>query len=86
MPVNNVVAIYARENGQGMAFEVTRPSSSGDTAVVAATEDVAAAVVTSGLTAVPSAQGEQAGGALIEPNDNSDPPKSGGRPRLTRIK
>ncbi|HXA46672.1 MAG TPA: ClpXP protease specificity-enhancing factor, partial [Burkholderiaceae bacterium] len=25
VPVDNVVAIYARENGQGMAFEVTRP-------------------------------------------------------------
>src|SRR3954462_12358399 len=24
VPVDNVVAIYARENGQGMAFEVTR--------------------------------------------------------------
>jgi len=30
IPVENVSAIYARENGQGMAFEVARPSESGE--------------------------------------------------------
>lgn len=29
IPVDNVVAIYARENGQGMAFEVTRKQDAG---------------------------------------------------------
>jgi len=27
VPIKNVSAIYARENGQGMAFEVTRPAN-----------------------------------------------------------
>jgi len=37
VPVDNVAAIYARENGQGMAFEVGEPA---DGEAVAAEEDV----------------------------------------------
>lgn len=82
IPVENVVAIYARENGQGMAFEVTpaaaeeREEESGDEKPNGPT-----------LAAVPSQQDsaletEPGSG----PNDNDDPPKKGGRPTLTRIK
>ena len=38
VPVDAVVAIYARENGQGMAFEPTPAPVAGDTAEVSAGE------------------------------------------------
>jgi stringent starvation protein B len=79
VPVNNVMAIYANENGQGMAFEVQ----------AAATEAPAPERASSPmLAAVPSDMGE----ARSEPEagtpggDGNEPPKKGGRPTLTRIK
>ncbi|CAN5274732.1 ClpXP protease specificity-enhancing factor [soil metagenome] len=89
VPVDNVVAIYARENGQGMAFEITRsvaPAEGSKTGAEEGAADAGVPAVTPGLTAVPSAPAEQGAGSTSEPDDNSDPPKSGGRPRLTRIK
>ncbi len=79
IPVENVVAIYARENGQGMAFEVS-PVSSDERAGEGGSK-------TPPLSAVPQPEGEtsdvpQAGG----PDDDNEPPKKGGRPTLTRIK
>lgn len=80
VPVENVVAIYARENGQGMAFEVTKlPLSDDDSGA----QDSA----TPALSAVPAPTGEHADvNASTDPDDNSNPPKKGGRPTLTRIK
>ncbi|WP_076593147.1 ClpXP protease specificity-enhancing factor [Herminiimonas arsenitoxidans] len=89
VPVDNVVAIYARENGQGMAFEASNKSSDeqADDAD-AAPADQAPASSAPALTSVPTAQNK--------PNDKDeddagsddvpDPPKKGGRPTLTRIK
>jgi stringent starvation protein B len=51
VPVAAVAAIYARENGQGMAFELGEAS-------------------------------EQ----LDAPSDTGEPPKSGGKPTLKRVK
>lgn len=83
IPVENVVAIYARENGQGMAFEVSAlpvrdDSDEGD-------EDASKGPA---LTAVPGTPGEHASPpAKSNPDDNNDSPKKGGgRPTLTRIK
>jgi stringent starvation protein B len=89
IPVQNVVAIYARENGQGMAFEASTVAPQEEEA---ATEDPAKAPA---LSAVPPADsdtvekgdgpdesGEPPGG---EPSGGA-PPKKGGRPTLTRIK
>ena len=89
VPVENVVAIYARENGQGMAFEVSRvPASDGkspDESVSNASPSNASSAPN--LTAVPAAQSEQPNESSENgPPDDSDPPKNGGRPRLTRIK
>jgi stringent starvation protein B len=88
VPVDNVVAIYARENGQGMAFEAT--SRSGDTQVAdEQAENFSGSQPASSsapaLSSVPTAHkpDENADG---EPNDVPDPPKKGGRPTLTRIK
>jgi stringent starvation protein B len=87
VPVANVVAIYARENGQGMAFDV--PKSLGDDQFEEQDEGAKeTAASTPSLTAVTSAtQGKKAPDALVTtPGDNTDPPKKGGRPTLTRIK
>jgi stringent starvation protein B len=81
VPVENVVAIYARENGQGMAFEVsTLPARDDDNADAGAGEEAAP-----GLAAVPSSKGDDAP-TQAGPDDNPDPPKKGGRPALTRVK
>lgn len=81
VPVNNVMAIYANENGQGMAFEVLEHAADEATAPTAERASVPA------LAAVPSEQAEarpaaDAGG----PGDDGEPPKKGGRPTLTRVK
>lgn len=81
IPVDNVVAIYARENGQGMAFEVT-PLPLGEDEQTA--EDAAKS---SSLSAVPGTHIDQPNPSeQADPGDNTDPPKKGGRPTLTRIK
>lgn len=80
VPVDNVVAIYARENGQGMAFEVTRKPESADQPAASQAEPPT-------LTAVPSSQAESAETETDPaPDDTPEPPKKGGRPTLTRIK
>ena len=80
VPVNNVLAIYANENGQGMAFEVSAAS----TAPSAPPSPDAPAPA---LASVPTAAAEKPAPALSQiPDDNDEPPKKGGRPTLTRIK
>jgi stringent starvation protein B len=76
VPVENVVAIYARENGQGMAFEVAKLPGSDEEG--GAEESTAPA-----LSAVPSPADTS---TASDPDNNPDPPKKGGRPTLTRIK
>ena len=82
IPVHNVLAIYANENGQGMAFEVgeapeaTAPSEAGAPAAPT-------------LSAVPSKGIDSpvvADIAPTAPDGDDEPPKKGGRPTLTRIK
>ncbi|MTV41593.1 ClpXP protease specificity-enhancing factor [Duganella radicis] len=78
IPVNNVMAIYANENGQGMAFEPQLGQSPAP--AEPEPEEAPAAPV---LSAVPPAASEAKTDA---PGDDTDPPKKGGRPTLTRIK
>jgi stringent starvation protein B len=80
VPVNNVMAIYANENGQGMAFE---PQVGGAEAPSAADENDAPAPV---LSAVPAPAAEPKTEAPGAPDGDNEPPKKGGRPTLTRIK
>lgn len=78
VPVDNVVAIYARENGQGMAFEVTKKPER------EAPAEAPPAAEAPTLTAVPTPQSDS---QENQPDDTPDPPKKGGgRPTLTRIK
>jgi stringent starvation protein B len=79
IPVTNVLAIYANENGQGMAFDVTAPTA--DAAASASTAPEPVNTPTPALSAVPSAPE-----AASQPDGDNEPPKKGGRPTLTRIK
>lgn len=83
VPIERVIAIYARENGQGMAFEVPRALPAGaDAAPPPASEPSSggrAALVPSATVAA-----DQTGSGIGKRGE--PPPKPGGRPRLTRIK
>ena len=83
VPVHNVLAIYANENGQGMAFEVT--GTAPETPAQSVTESVVSSAPT--LSSVPSSTPDSVSmEAVSVPDDNGEPPKKGGRPTLTRIK
>lgn len=90
VPVDNVIAIYARENGQGMAFDV--PKLAPAEAPAEAPTDAPSETAVTALTAVPSTNSDDAGAQAADsapgeaPNGDDQPPKKGGRPTLTRIK
>ncbi len=87
VPVNRVIAIYARENGQGMAFPVAVPAEGG--------EDLPKP---SPLSSVPAAGAPGEDDAKVvqlvtpEPSASDEPegepprPPSGPRPALKRVK
>ena len=79
VPVANVMAIYANENGQGMAFE---PQTGGAEAAAPAEETSAPAPM---LASVPAPSPESKPEAPQAPDGDDEPPKKGGRPTLTRI-
>ena len=83
VPVDNVLAIYARENGQGMAFDVVKPSSD-EIQAVEDQIDTPARAEPASLTSVPTQAADKIEGT--PPDGNDEPPKKGGRPTLTRIK
>ncbi|WP_312513576.1 ClpXP protease specificity-enhancing factor [Massilia sp.] len=83
IPVQNVLAIYANENGQGMAFEVNTTASE------TPAPEAESAPAAPSLSAVPSkgVDSPVVNEAASTPSDGDDePPKKGGRPTLTRIK
>ncbi|MDB5958354.1 ClpXP protease specificity-enhancing factor [Ramlibacter sp.] len=90
VPVSRVIAIYARENGQGMAFPVPVPGG-------ATTEEApAGGKPSSPLSSVPAAPSDTEGKVvqLVTPDETAakppepEPPKppSGPRPALKRVK
>jgi stringent starvation protein B len=81
IPVQNVLAIYANENGQGMAFDVS--TTAAETAPASAPEP---ALSSPGLSAVPGKTSTPPAEVSHLPDDDNEPPKKGGRPTLTRIK
>ena len=86
VPVDHVIAIYARENGQGMAFPVPTDAPAGMTATTDASAPAAAGAKSPKLTLADVAP---AGGEATpqERADETPPdPPSGGRPALKRIK
>ncbi len=92
VPVDNVSAIYARENGQGMAFEVRRDEpqerkkrSDGKKAQPAKEADAPARVGAPVLAPV-SNSATQVADDDGDGKPDPEPPKTRGRPRLTRVK
>ncbi|MBS0316866.1 MAG: ClpXP protease specificity-enhancing factor [Proteobacteria bacterium] len=85
IPVGRVIAIYARENGQGMAFPVAVPNAPADEPAKAP-----------GLSPVPDAASGDAGRVVpiapaelaTTPAGDDEPPRppGGGRPSLKRVK
>ena len=86
VPIDHVIAIYARENGQGMAFPM--PTDASAPAEGAPRPGTAAAPTAPrgprlALTDVSDSGQGAAGGPDLAP---PEPPVSGGRPSLKRIK
>jgi stringent starvation protein B len=84
VPVANVIAIYAQENNQGMAFEVTPPGEHGNVVLhEAGTATEPPAATGPKLTSVPQARPED--DTPPDPEDGG-PSKKADRPTLKRIK
>ena len=84
VPVEKVIAVYARESGQGMAFDVPRHVS-GTPETAGADNDVARTLPgPTPIALVPIRA--PAGADNHEPSDPPTPPRPGDRPKLTRIK
>ncbi|MCH7341943.1 ClpXP protease specificity-enhancing factor [Pelomonas sp. CA6] len=89
VPVDHVVAIYARENGQGMAFPAPTPEES----VAVVSPPASAPAPARGLRLASEADAEAPAEDVLEPGDepgDDDPgpgaPATGGRPALKRVK
>ncbi|HEU0203450.1 MAG TPA: ClpXP protease specificity-enhancing factor [Burkholderiaceae bacterium] len=88
IPIARVIAVYARENGQGMAFDVPRaltpagvePATGGASAGVPRTLEMPRGAG----ALVPVSPSDQSNGDREPPPPG--PAKPGERPRLTRIK
>ncbi len=74
VPVSHVIAIYARENGQGMAFPAPAPGTGAPAAVEPPPAPAAS------LRAVPPEDGQE------PPPGGDGPGRPGGRPQLKRVK
>ena len=72
VPMDRVLAIYAKENGQGMAFPLLASSASPTSTAPVEQPSAALTTVTSDKSDTPNPEGPRPGG--------------GGRPSLTRIK
>ena len=85
IPVDNVLAIYARENGQGMAFEVTRPEEGATETPQLPTSDSDSGSDRQKSGAEPTLSAVP-GSEPRERDDDEPQPPRGPRPTLTRIK
>lgn len=92
VPVDHVIAIYARENGQGMAFPMpTEASSAGTASAESASASREEARPATGLRLARTDGATPAKGEDVESAPASDEPPEpsgpgGGRPALKRIK
>lgn len=88
IPVEHVIAIYARENGQGMAFPAPEPASApAEPAGGAPRFQVVAAEGDGATPKVPTAPAPAPdGGAPADDGGHDRPPPGGKRPALTRVK
>ena len=79
VPIDHVVAIYARENGQGMAFPVPSAAASAGPTVLPPTDPAAVRVAPRLAAVEPPAQSKP-------DDDDTTPPPGAPRPALKRIK
>lgn len=90
VPVDHVIAIYARENGQGMAFPVPQAGQAEGGVVPTASPEVEPARPGPSLVSVPSGSAPVADDSGDSGNQPPPPPSSpqspGGRPALKRVK
>jgi stringent starvation protein B len=98
VPVSRVIAIYARENGQGMAFPapgpavrgpVDAPAARGLASVAPAEQRAEQRVEQKVVQLVPQHEPDTAAGSPESGNDGDEPPRTppgGKRPALTRVK
>jgi stringent starvation protein B len=90
VPVDHVVAIYARENGQGMAFPMpVGTPAEGDSTAPAAPADLALADRPTAGLRLASDAGEQPAAASDNAGDalgDDEPPTPPRRPALKRVK
>ena len=92
VPMDRVIAIYARENGQGMAFPVAVPtppdSANAEEAEAAERDSSTDTPATRGIQLVPSPSAEPPHPSESDPSDSPEPPGPGKRkrPALKRIK
>jgi stringent starvation protein B len=86
VPVDHVVAIYARENGQGMAFPMPAPAGQGASPPVAAEPPAAPGAAPRGLRLARTEPDAAATGSTVPPPPDEPPEPGGPRPSLKRIK
>ena len=87
VPIDHVIAIYARENGQGMAFPM--PSEGQPASSPAAAETPAVLTPPRGPRLALTDAGSGKGEGAASPADATpppEPPSGGGRPSLKRVK
>jgi stringent starvation protein B len=80
VPIARVIAIYARENGQGMAFDVPRPHVPAGVQSAAAADAGRPAAPPLPVMPLPGAAGDE----TRPPTPGT--PRPGERPKLTRVK
>jgi stringent starvation protein B len=85
VPVEKVIAIYARENGQGMAFDIPGTAAPAGVPAASSAPEVPApapvALVPVDRLTAPTVPGGDPGEPPPPP-----PPRPGDRPKLTRVK
>jgi stringent starvation protein B len=85
VPIEQISGIYARENGQGMAFPISASKSAKQTPQSSFSDKVAGPL-TSTITTLVSVETAKRADDAIEFEDPPRSPTGGPRPTLTRIK
>lgn len=89
IPVEKVIAVYARESGHGMAFDVPRAADrelpAGTDSESTNSDSVKTLPGPAPIALVP-VRAPTVAADNTEPNEPPTPPRSGDRPKLTRIK
>lgn len=87
VPVSNVLAIYARENGQGMAFPVDAPPGDADDVLPSAQEGIEDGAVTAAVEVAPETPAQEPVVSSSAKDDKADDSAAkGGKGHLKIVK